>query len=53
MTEQREITDVLKRGMEAYVQGQHGLARGLIEWALKKMKENAEAAAKKRQPENV
>jgi hypothetical protein len=51
MTEQREITDVLKRGMEAYVQGQHRLARGLIEWALKRMK--AEAAAKKRQPENV
>jgi hypothetical protein len=43
MTAQREITDVLKRGMRAYVRGEHYLARKLLEWALARMKENAEA----------
>ena len=46
-TDQREITNVLKRGMEAYVHGQLGLAKGLIKWALARMKENAEVKQEK------
>jgi predicted transcriptional regulator len=47
MADQREITDALKRGMEAYVRGEHAYARKLLEWALTRMKENAQLKAKK------